>query len=42
MSRVRRERHLELSLVSLAQPVEAELVSPFHILATAEAAAIKE
>jgi hypothetical protein len=67
MRRARRERHPELSLVSLAQPVEAEgrvlptgstgtvvhvypeerayeveFLSPFHVLATVEAAAIKE
>jgi len=67
MSSDRRERHPELSLVSLAQPVEAdgkvlppgstgtvvhvypgerayevEFISPFHVLATVEAAAIKE
>jgi hypothetical protein len=67
MRRARRERHPELSLVSLAHPVEAEgrilppgstgtvvhvypgerayeveFASPFHILATVEAAAIKE
>ena len=69
MRRIRRERHPELSLVSLAQPEwrwrvvfcrpvrpvqsfhvypgearfhEVEFLSPFHVLATVEATAIKE